>query len=50
MLRSTARTLDDVSASLGDIDMVPGFDCVLRRPDAENRQIRHDVDCTGTIT
>ena len=44
MLRSTARTLDDVSASLGGIDMVLGFDCVLRRLDAENRQIRHEVE------
>ena len=44
MLRSTSATLDDVDASLGGIDMVLGFDCILRRLDAENRQIRHDVE------
>ena len=44
MLRSTAKTLNEVSAGLGGIDMVLGFDCILRRLDAENRQIRHEVE------
>ena len=44
MLRSTAKTLHDVTAELGSIDMVLGFDCILRRLDAENRQIRHEVE------
>ncbi len=44
MLRSTAKTLDEVTAELGHVDMVLGFDCILRRLDAENRQIRHDVE------
>ncbi|MEQ1578400.1 MAG: FIST N-terminal domain-containing protein [Hyphomicrobium sp.] len=44
MLRSTARTLDAVAADLGGICMVLGFDCILRRLDAENRQIRHEVE------
>jgi hypothetical protein len=41
MLKATAAVLDDISASLGGIDMVLGFDCILRRLDAENRQTRH---------
>ncbi len=41
MLRATATVLDDISESLGGIDMVLGFDCILRRLDAENRQTRH---------
>ena len=44
MLRSTAKTLDDVSAELGGTEMILGFDCILRRLDAENRQIRHEVE------
>lgn len=41
MVRSTAETLEDVDKSLGGIDLAIGFDCILRRLDAENRQIRH---------
>lgn len=44
MLRATAETLQKISADLGGIDVALGFDCVLRRLDAENRQIRHDVE------
>ena len=44
MLRSTAETLEGIERELGGIDLVIGFDCVLRRLDAENRQIRHDVN------
>lgn len=44
MLSSTARTLEDIDQALGGIDMVLGFDCVLRRLDAENRQIRRQME------
>ncbi|MEQ1694351.1 MAG: FIST N-terminal domain-containing protein [Hyphomicrobiaceae bacterium] len=44
MVNSAQQTLDEVEASLGGIDLVIGFDCILRRLDAENRQIRHQVD------
>ena len=44
MVRSTAKTLDEVRAELGGVDMVLGFDCILRRLDSENRQIRHEVE------
>lgn len=44
MLRSTAETLESIDSSLGGIDFVIGFDCILRRLDAETRQIRHEVD------
>lgn len=44
MLASTARTLEDVDKTLGGIDFVLGFDCVLRRLDAENRQIWRELD------
>ena len=41
MVRSTAETLQGLEQTLGGIDLVLGFDCILRRLDAENRQIRH---------
>lgn len=44
MLRSTERTLEEIDRSLGGIDIVLGFDCVLRRLDAENRQIRRQME------
>lgn len=44
MLRSTAEALETIERDLGGIDFVLGFDCILRRLDAENRQIRHEVD------
>jgi len=43
MLRSTARMLEELDAKLGGIDLVVGFDCILRRLDAETRQIRHQI-------
>ncbi len=30
-------------SELGSIDLVLGFDCVLRPIDAENRQVRHKI-------
>jgi hypothetical protein len=44
ILSSTAVTLGEIDKALGGIEMVLGFDCILRRLDAENRQQRHEVD------
>jgi hypothetical protein len=38
MVESTRDKLKEVSRNLGGIDVVLGFDCVLRRLDAQNRQ------------
>ncbi|MGL4395089.1 MAG: FIST N-terminal domain-containing protein [Hyphomicrobium sp.] len=46
MVRSTLDTLDRIDAELGGTDLVIGFDCILRRLDAESRQVRHQVDET----
>lgn len=43
MVQSTLATLQRVENNLGRIDTVLGFDCILRRLDAENRQIRHQL-------
>lgn len=43
MTLATERTLQGIEASLGSIDTVLGFDCILRRLDAENRQVRHQL-------
>lgn len=39
MVESTRTTLDAVDASLGGIDVILGFDCILRKLDAQNRQV-----------
>lgn len=44
MLQSTERTLEDLDRRLGGLDLVLGFDCVLRRLDAENRQVRRQME------
>ncbi len=44
MLSSTAKTLDEIDTALGGLDLVLGFDCILRRLDAETRQIRRQMD------
>lgn len=44
MLSSTERALAEIDDALGGIDLVLGFDCVLRRLDAENRQIRRQME------
>jgi len=43
MVESTRRTLHEVGDKLGGIDVILGFDCVLRRLDAQNRQVFRDV-------
>jgi hypothetical protein len=44
ILQSTASMLEQLDDQLGGIDLVVGFDCMLRRLDAETRQIRHQMD------
>lgn len=44
ILSSTERQLAEIDKSLGGIELVLGFDCVLRRLDAETRQIRHQME------
>ena len=43
MVESTRAALKDVEERLGGIDMILGFDCVLRRLDARNRQVFRDI-------
>lgn len=44
IIRSTTATLEALDKTLGGIDVVLGFDCVLRRLDAENRQLRLQME------
>jgi hypothetical protein len=44
MVRSTESVFNEIESKIGRIDLVVGFDCILRRLDAENRQIRHQLD------
>ncbi len=39
MVESTRASLTEVDKNLGGIDMIFGFDCILRRLDAQNRQV-----------
>lgn len=43
MVESTRTALKSVGERLGGIDMVLGFDCVLRRLDARNRQVFREM-------
>lgn len=43
MVESTRAAFQDVEDRLGGIDMILGFDCVLRRLDARNRQVFRDI-------
>ena len=43
MVESTEAALADVATRLGALDLVLGFDCVLRRLDAQNRQITREM-------
>lgn len=43
ILSATEHTLEELDTALGGIDLVVGFDCILRRLDAETRQIRHQL-------
>lgn len=44
MVQTTLETLKHVDAEIGGIDFVLGFDCFLRRFDAEMWQVRHKVE------
>ncbi|CAN7510588.1 FIST N-terminal domain-containing protein [Mesorhizobium sp. LjRoot246] len=43
LVEATRAALRDVGERLGGIDMIFGFDCVLRRLDARNRQVFRDI-------
>uniref|UniRef100_UPI0015E2E1AF FIST C-terminal domain-containing protein n=1 Tax=Paracoccus sp. FO-3 TaxID=1335059 RepID=UPI0015E2E1AF len=43
MVSSTEKTFDDIRSEIGEIDVVLGFDCALRRVEAENRQVKHVI-------
>lgn len=43
MVDATRAALREVEERLGGIDMILGFDCVLRRLDARNRQVFRDI-------
>lgn len=43
MARSTRKALSNISTRLGGLDFVLGFDCVLRRIDARNRQVTQTI-------
>ncbi|PSJ61755.1 FIST N-terminal domain-containing protein [Kumtagia ephedrae] len=43
MVESTRAALQEVAEKVGGIDVILGFDCVLRRLDARNRQVLRDI-------
>lgn len=43
MARSTDSAISEIKNTLGEIDFVLGFDCVLRKIDAHNRQVTHKI-------
>jgi hypothetical protein len=43
IVAATQAELARLDADLGGIDLVIGFECVLRRLDAESRQVRHGI-------
>ena len=43
MVKSMEAELERLDAAVGGVDFVLGFECVLRRLDAENRQVKHKV-------
>ncbi|MEJ1157402.1 FIST N-terminal domain-containing protein [Prosthecomicrobium sp. N25] len=44
LVGALGRALDDVDKAVGGIEALIGFDCVLRRLDAENRQVLRKVE------
>ena len=44
MVGSTLESLERIDQLIGGTDLIIGFDCILRRLDAESRQVRHEVD------
>ena len=43
IVAATRAELERLEAQLGGIDLVIGFDCILRRLDAEHGQVRHGI-------
>jgi hypothetical protein len=43
LVTSMQTELERLDAAIGGVDLVLGFECVLRRLDAENRQVKHLV-------
>jgi hypothetical protein len=43
MVKSMTEELERLDAAIGGVDLVLGFECVLRRLDAENRQVKHKI-------
>jgi hypothetical protein len=43
MVASMAMELERIDEAVGGVDLVLGFECVLRRLDAENRQVKHNI-------
>lgn len=43
IVASTRAELSRLDAVLGGVDLIIGFECVLRRLDAESRQVRHGI-------
>lgn len=43
LVESVEAALDKLDADLGGIDWILGFDCILRRLDAQNRQVTHKI-------
>jgi hypothetical protein len=43
IVASTRAELARLDAQLGGVDLIIGFECVLRRLDAESRQVRHGI-------
>lgn len=43
MTRTTRLAFEEVQRQIGGIDFILGFDCVLRRIDAQNRQATHRI-------
>ena len=43
IVEATRAELAGLDETLGGLDLVIGFDCVLRRLDAESRQVRHRI-------
>ncbi len=43
IVASTRDELSRLDAQLGGVDLIIGFECVLRRLDAESRQVRHGI-------
>lgn len=44
MIATSEAIFEGIESDLGSIDLAIGFDCILRRLDAENRQIRHHLE------